>query len=72
MTRRILTNKLAALAAMAVLASSGTAAGKNSTVEMRRREPEDDTPIFKNANSRHDFGRGKRGGNGKGRKWWNN
>lgn len=28
-------------------------------------------PIFMNANPRHDHNRGKRGGNGKGRQWWN-
>ena len=68
MTRRILSSRLGALAAMALLASSGVAADKNP-VELRRKERQLEEPEM---NFKAEYrSRSKRGGNGKGRKWWN-
>lgn len=65
MSTRKITGRNAAIALMAL-----TAAVKGTNFN-RFDLPDEPEPIFKNANPRHDHNRGKRGGNGKGRKWWN-
>ena len=65
-TRRI-TGRNSALALMAL-----TAAVQATDFDRFRLPSEDEQrPIFMNANPRHNHNRGKRGGNGKGRQWWN-
>lgn len=67
----------AALAVMSMLISSDDL--KNGSIVVSLDQPTtgtDEYPLavpvqFMNANPRHDVGRGKRGGNGKGRQWWN-
>jgi hypothetical protein len=67
-TRRNL-NKNAALAVLAVMATAGQSHG--NSVTLYGVNDLDDSTRFMYANPRHENGRGKRGGNGKGRQWWN-
>lgn len=61
-------SKLAFIAATAVLASAGQQhGGKTEAVKPRRQEYED-FPVDQSAMAAKP---GKRGGRGKGRKWWN-
>lgn len=68
MTRRILSSRLGTLAAMALLASSGVASEQKSVPLSRKERHLEEPEMNFKAEYRE---RGKRGGNGKGRKWWN-
>lgn len=65
MTRRLLSGKLGALAAMAMLASNSTV-GEPIDFKVRQNAPEPEMNFKPSSKERR-----KRGGNGKGRKWWN-
>ena len=77
MNKRRITGRLSAAVAMAAL-TAATAARPSKTEPIELPKQEDDeflggmaNTYFAYANPRHEPGRGKRGGNGKGRKWWN-
>lgn len=72
MTRRIVSGRLLAAIAVITMASQGVQRdSKTEPVQLKaRREDEYDQPAecdFVSTNRKR-----KRGGNGKGRKWWNN
>ena len=67
MTTRKITSRLGMIAAMAMIAGQAAGPeGKVEPVELKQRSEEPEMS-FKPEHRE----RGKRGGNGKGRKWWN-
>lgn len=60
----------------ALTAATASRASKTEPVELPKQEDDEflggmANTYFMEPNPRHEPGRGKRGGNGKGRKWWN-
>lgn len=75
MTRRITGRLSAAVAIAAFTASAASRRSKKEPVQLSEDTDEFSSGManvyFKEPNPRHEPNHGKRGGNGKGRKWWN-
>lgn len=76
MTRRITGRLSAAVAIAALTAAAAARPSKSEPVEVPVQKDDEFSGgmanvYFVEPNPRHEPGRGKRGGNGKGRKWWN-
>jgi hypothetical protein len=76
MTRRIAGRLSAAVAIAALAAGASARAGKHEPIKLPKQEEDEFSGgmanvYFVEPNPRREPGRGKRGGNGKGRKWWN-